>query len=1037
MPEEKTETRLDAKTFHKRVRHFLNAWKTSSPTDSPFQGVNAILIIVSDISEENPYQKSTAFQQWILGYEFKDTIIVVMQDKIHFVVRERRAEVLEQLKQGDRQVPIEIHKLSKDVSNNHKVFESIISKITEGDQKKVGLLLKEKPSGKFYDEWLNVFDQHKDNLEEVDISSGIATALAVKDEEELRTIRTASKISITMMNRFINVVTTIVDDEKETTHDQLSDKIENILYSKDDKWLSSQKTLQDVDFERTDICYAPIIQSGGNYNFKATAQSDNNLLHDGTILCSLGVRYKSYCSNIGRTILIDPTKDQEKTYEFLLDLQRRLLEWIKDGVKISDVYKKALKYIKMKRPELVEKFVKNLGHGMGIEFRESNYILNLKNDKEFQAGMVLNLFTGFVDLENPKATDAKNKIYALWIIDTVRVSNESAVPFTEGNKNLDSICFSLKDANESEQETKKANKRPTKPVQAPRSAARKSTILKTKFRSEEKDEESIEQRRKRHQEELAAQKQADGLARFGNGVDHTTKQPQEAFRKFESYKRDTALPKEVKELKIIVDQRNESVILPVFGFAVPFHISTLKNVNKSEEGEYIYLRLNFLTPGQASGKKEDMPFDDPNANFIRAFTYRSTDPLLADIYKGILDLKKSAAKKEAERKEMADLIQQDKLIELKGRRPTHRLSDVFVRPGLEGKRVPGELEIHENGLRYHSHRTNQKLDILFSNIQHLFFQPCDNELIVLLHMHLKNPVIHGKKKTKDIQFYREASDVQFDETGNRKRKFRYGDEDELGAEQEERRRRTLLNKEFKAFAEKISESSEGSLDVDIPFRDIGFQGVPFRTNVLLQPTTECFVHLTDPPFLVVTITDIEIAHLERVQFGLKNFDLVFIFKDYSRSPLHINTIPMNQLENVKDWLDSVDVTFYEGTQNLNWSQIMKTINQDPADFYSQGGWSFLKLHSENDDSDDASDSASEYQQSEDEFEESSSNESSYDDEVSDNAVVQGSETEESDDSAPDWDELEEKARRADERKHGTKRATDSDEELEKNKRVRR
>lgn len=45
-------------------------------------------------------------------------------------------------------------------------------------------------------------------------------------------------------------------------------------------------------------------------------------------------------------------------------------------------------------------------------------------------------------------------------------------------------------------------------------------------------------------------------------------------------------------------------------------------------------------------------------------------------------------------------------------------------------------------------------------------------------------------------------------------------------------------------------------------------------------------------------------------------------------------------------ISSVDVTFYEGTQNLNWTQIMKTINQDPADFYAQGGWSFLKLHSE-------------------------------------------------------------------------------------------
>ncbi|CAG8460092.1 15884_t:CDS:2, partial [Cetraspora pellucida] len=53
------------------------------------------------------------------------------------------------------------------------------------------------------------------------------------------------------------------------------------------------------------------------------------------------------------------------------------------------------------------------------------------------------------------------------------------------------------------------------------------------------------------------------------------------------------------------------------------------------------------------------------------------------------------------------------------------------------------------------------------------------------------------------------------------------------------------------FTEKVAEASEGRVDVDIPFREICFQGVPFRTNVLLQPTTECLVHLTDLPFLVV------------------------------------------------------------------------------------------------------------------------------------------------------------------------------------------
>lgn len=66
---------------------------------------------------------------------------------------------------------------------------------------------------------------------------------------------------------------------------------------------------------------------------------------------------------------------------------------------------------------------------------------------------------------------------------------------------------------------------------------------------------------------------------------------------------------------------------------------------------------------------------------------------------------------------------------------------------------------------------------------------------------------------QDVQFFREASDVQFDETGNRKRKYRYGDEDEIELEQQERKRRQMLNREFKAFAEKIAEAATASVRV--------------------------------------------------------------------------------------------------------------------------------------------------------------------------------------------------------------------------------
>ena len=261
---------------------------------------------------------------------------------------------------------------------------------------------------------------------------------------------------------------------------------------------------------------------------------------------------------------------------------------------------------------------------------------------------------------------------------------------------------------------------------------------------------------------------------------------------------------------------------------------------------------------------------------------------------------------------------------------------IFLRPAMDTKRVPGLVEIHQNGIRYvhgMGGGSGTTVDVLFNNVRHLFFQPSKSELIVIIHLHLINPIMIGKRKTKDVQFFREATDMQFDETGNRKRKHRFGDEEEFEAEQEERRRRAELDKQFLGFAKKIEDAArDTNLRVDMPFRDLSFHGVPSRSNVIIQPTTDCLIQLTEPPFLVVTLDDIELVHLERVAFGLKNFDMVVIFKDYSRTPQHINTIPMESIDQVKDWLDSVEIPFYEGALNLQWQTIMKTVVADPHEF---------------------------------------------------------------------------------------------------------
>lgn len=166
----------------------------------------------------------------------------------------------------------------------------------------------------------------------------------------------------------------------------------------------------------------------------------------------------------------------------------------------------------------------------------------------------------------------------------------------------------------------------------------------------------------------------------------------------------------------------------------------------------------------------------------------------------------------------------------------------------------------------------------------------------------------GKKKTRDVQFYREVSDAAFDETGNRRRRNNYGDEDELQAEEDERRRRKALNREFKEFAAKIEEQAKSQgldLNAQIPVRNAGFKGVAFRELVRFMPTEHCLVQLSEMPNLVIDLAEVEKVHLERVQFGLKNFDMVFIFKDYTRPVSHINSIPTQELEHVKEWLEWV------------------------------------------------------------------------------------------------------------------------------------
>ncbi|AAS53040.2 AER360Cp [Eremothecium gossypii ATCC 10895] len=1023
-----SEVIIDFSTFENRLLALRDRFPSFDGSPS------SLVFILGSADEENPYQKTTILHNWLLGYEFPTTLIAVFKEGCVVITSAAKTRYLEEgvaqmNKKLENTFKIELWQSSKEPGHNLKLFEDLVERVREAGSA-VGLATKDSYQGKFITEWKGVWDTavEKHGLNGVDVSLGLSSLWAVKDEKEQAYLQVSSRGSDKFMNLLSDELVRAVDEEIKITDAKLSDNVENeIDKSRFLKKLSPELTPlcpkgEKFDVNYLDWAYSPIIQSGPKYDLRVSARSSETQLDgNGCILASCGIRYKNYCSNISRTFLIDPSDEMTDNYDFLLLLQEEIINnLLRVGATPKQIYDGAVNYINSKKPELSAGFTKNVGSLMGLEFRDSQFVLNNKNDyRKVENGDCFNISLGFNNLKDSK-TGAS---YALQLADTVQLTSGGPKVLTNYTKSRSQISFYF---NNEDDGTTKVKSEESKTASIPTKPDPKSKILRSKLRGESRaEDDEKEQIRKENQRKLHEKLQREGLLRFTDtdAADKDQK-PVVHFKKYESYVRETQIPNTVRDLRIHVDWKNQTFILPIYGRPVPFHINSYKNGSKNEEGEYTYIRLNFHSPGTGgvSKKTEELPYEDsPDHQFVRSLTLRSKDgDRMADIFKQITELKKESTKREQERKVLADVVEQAKLVENRTGR-TKRLDQIFVRPSPDTKRVPGTVFIHENGIRYQSPlRTDSRIDILFSNVKNLFFQPCKGELIVIIHIHLKNPILMGKKKIQDVQFYREASDMAVDETGNGRRnqmKFRrYGDEDELEQEQEERRKRAALDKEFRYFAEAIAEASNGLVEVDHPFRDLGFQGVPSRSAVFCMPTRDCLIQLVEPPFLVVNLSEVEICILERVQFGLKNFDMVFVYKDFTKPVTHINTIPIEQLEFIKSWLTDVDIPYTVSTINLNWATIMKSLQDDPHQFFLDGGWSFLATGSDDEMSGTSEEEVSEYEVSdEDPSDEEVDSEDDYSEGDNEEFSDEGSEdfSGEESEEGEDWDELEKKAAKAD------------------------
>ncbi|KAH0789756.1 FACT complex subunit SPT16 [Histomonas meleagridis] len=818
--------------------------------------------------------------------------------------------------------------------------------------------------------------------------------LIVHENSELTRTRNAVKIADHATQKILEKnLFSIIQDHEPTECRELSRVVEAELNKPDAIGLK---------FKQSDVfpAFPPAISCGTNVDLSYPPECVGSITDD--IICStIGVRFKSYVGVTGRTYIVNPTKRQKAAYKSLVRGFNAAISAIKVGATCEDIYQSFVNSIDEEfKPYVPE----SIGSFIGIQISTDHHPIKNDTNTFIKEGTSLLIITSLANVPD----DEPNPPFSLQITDTVQVLPEEVKRLSKLPYKYKYVAYNLDTS---------AEKKVIEDLLNDNS----SMIERTRGHS--KKEKKVDKEQKRTAQILEQFKEAKDWERT-----EKVGQQEQSFDNQISYENPMHIPSNRlrgKTNRIAIDPEAKTVLLPIYGIMVPFHISTVKQSKEEEvESKFSNLSIQFDVP-------KNIPPENSKYVYIKSLMF-STQGIgkFTAIAKQITKLKQQYAAEMKKRRDDKDLFQNtEKFEKLEGNIPRIGGGNLHIKPALTGKKNSGNLEAHKNAFRYRSTSGDQQI-IFYKNIRLGILQMSKNETFTVLHFLLKKPIKIANKGTVHVTFYKQVVESSVDTSARGMSGM--NDHAEFAEEERERKIRKKINGEFRAFVRAVRDLDGFTSKIEKPERSLGFYGVLDKSKVYLMPTITALVSIqpTDAPFVFMRY-DIELAVFERLRPSARTFDLTFILtgwetKDANQTSfITISTIDVEYQERINGWLDVIldNRKPYVLRSNIDWKKVMPTIRKKLESFNKEGGWdAFLQDEDESDDEDESS----EFDPGDSEFDESDDDDDDEEfDAVPDEDEDEGG-YEDSSDEGQDWRQLEEEAKAADARH--AHRFDDSDDE---------